>query len=785
MNNKLAKLSFVIVAIGLLFAPYGSAAQTGDDLTAQPGLEYFVPAPLEPQLSSDGKTLYNGVLPVVYVARPDPSRQQIRIPAPLALRTPPESAAAFSITYIPDGGTDLWGETCYTFPSEAQAAFSAAASIWANIIKSPVPVTINACWADLGTGGTLGYSGGGDLYRNFSGAPLTNTWYSVSLANSLAGSDLSPSRYDMYITYNKNFTWYYGTDGNTPADQYDLMTVVLHEMAHGLNFAGSMSYSSPSGEGSWGYGTGYPNIYDTFMRDGAGIKLTTTTTYPNPSTALGTAVTSNNIWFHGSNAMAANSGVRVKMYAPSPWNGGSSYSHLDYTTFNDTINELMVYAVSDGESVHDPGPVTKGLLKDLGWRMGGAAVRILHKDGALCSTATGWNVNTPPYYPGSNYAVSLKTKPDGSTTILHKDGAIWNSSSGWTLTTPPYYPGSAYAKDLGFSASETVLINEHFEGAFPPTGWQVKDYTHPTLTYVWRKSSVTGRANYTGGTGYCADADADKYGSGVTNMNTDLWTPPLNLVGLPSATLTFRAAYNDSSGVADYASVDVTTDNGINWTNLLYWTADHSPTGPGELVTLDLTPFCGMNNVIVAFNYYAPGYDWYWEVDDVKVARSVQSTTILHKDGALWNSAAGWNLATPPYYPGSDYARDLEFRSNGSYLILHKYGAVYESGTGWIMTTPPYYPGNDYARALQLKAGETNYVILHKDGALWSTDAGWVLTTPPYYAGSDYARGLELMGSRYIIQHKDGAIYDSLEGWVLTTPPYYPGSNYAVGLEGQ
>ena len=783
MISKLLKLSFVIVALGLLFAPYGAAAQAGADSAAQPGSDYFVPAPLEPRLSSDGKTLYYAGPPVVYVADPNPSHERVHIPAPVDLRTAPESATAtFSITYVPNGGSDAWLEPCYTFPPAAQTAFSAAASIWANIIQSPVPITIRACWADLGSSSTLGYSGGQPNHRNFAGAPLANTWYDGSLANSLAGSDLAASEFDMHITYNQNFTWYYGTDGNPPSGEMDLMTVVLHEIAHGLNFHGSMQYSG--GSGSWGYGTGYPYCYDTFMRDVSGNQLINTGVYPNPSTALGTALTSGNLWFHGSNAMAANGGVRVKMYAPGTWNGGSSYSHLDYTTFNDTINELMVYAVSAAEAVHDPGPVTKGLLKDLGWAMGGIPVRILHKDGAIYR-ATGWTMTAPPYYPGTAYAVRIKTKTDGSTSILHRDGAIWNSTTGWLTTSPPYHPGTAYAKDLEFTAAATTtLIDEHFEGTFPPTGWLVKDYTHPTLTYVWLKSSVTGTYNYTGGTGYCADADADYYGSGVTNMNTDLWTPPLNLVGLTSATLTFRTAYDDY-GTTDYASVDVTTNNGSTWTNLLYWTSDHSPIGPGELVTLDLTPFCGMNNVIVAFNYYAPTWDMFWEVDDVKVVSGGGlSTTILHKDGALWNSASGWTMTTPPYYPTTDYARDLEYRANGSYVILHKDGAVYDSATGWKTTAPPYYPGTNYARALQLKTG-TNYVILHRDGALWSTDGGWVLTSPPYSPGTDYARALEQVGSKYIILHRDGALYDTVTGWIVTSPPYYPGTNYAVDLVGE
>ena len=340
-------------------------AETASTLGTQ---QIYLPAPLIPQLSVDGKTLFNAVPVKAVVVDPNPSALRRKIPAPAALTTAPEAAtASFSVTYVPNGGTDLWGEPCYTFPESAKTAFNAATSIWANAITSAVPITIQACWANLGSSTTLGYAGGAGLYRDFTGAPRANTWYTVSLANSLTGSDIEPGVFDMHITYNQNFTWYYGTDGNTPIGQYDLMTVVLHEIAHGLNFSGSMRYSG--GIGSWGYGTAYPNIYDVFMRDGAGTQLINTGTYPNGSAALGSALVSNNIWFHGSEAMAANGSQRVKMYAPATWSGGSSYSHLDYSTFNNTENQLMVYAVSDGESVHDPGAIAEGLLKDLGWTL--------------------------------------------------------------------------------------------------------------------------------------------------------------------------------------------------------------------------------------------------------------------------------------------------------------------------------------------------------------------------------------------------------------------------------
>ena len=51
----------------------------------------------------------------------------------------------------------------------------------------------------------------------------------------------------------------------------------------------------------------------------AGTKMTS---YTNPSTELGSLLTSGSLWFDGSNANAANGALRVKMYAPSSWLAG-------------------------------------------------------------------------------------------------------------------------------------------------------------------------------------------------------------------------------------------------------------------------------------------------------------------------------------------------------------------------------------------------------------------------------------------------------------------------------
>ena len=360
MTRSFVRLFAIFLIASLLAVP-------GMTSLAQEQTPWSLPE-LEPSLSPDGLTGYNLQIPLVMIVDENPAMKDLRISGPSAdevLAAQQENAVTgmtFTFNYIAAGGTDPWGQACQTFPESAKTAFQAAAVILSNRMQSTVPIAINACWANLGSPTILGYSGGGPLHRDFSGAPKANVWYAGSLANSLAGSDLSAS-YDMNITYNSGFSWYYGTDGNTTPGQYDLVTVAAHEIAHGLNFSGSASYSS--GSGSYGYGTGYPNVYDTFVEDVASTKLTS---YTNPSVALGTLLTSGSLWFNGTSANANNGGGRVKIYAPGTWAGGSSYSHLDYSTFAGTKNSMMVYAIASGASNHYPGNVAIGLFQDIGWK---------------------------------------------------------------------------------------------------------------------------------------------------------------------------------------------------------------------------------------------------------------------------------------------------------------------------------------------------------------------------------------------------------------------------------
>jgi hypothetical protein len=178
---------------------------------------------------------------------------------------------------------------------------------------------------------------------------------------------------------------------------------------------------------------------------------------------------------------------------------------------------------------------------------------------------------------------------------------------------------------------------------------------------------------------------------------------------------------------------------------------------------------------------YAAWYLWC----AIAKRRNGTNLRLLHRDGACWSSwsvTTGWEVSTPPYYPGTSYARALELVGNG-YKILHQDGAIYDSVGSWNVNTPPYYPSTAYAVDLEVTgSGET--IILHQDGALWSSDTGWTLTAPPYYPGTAYAKALEKRDdASYVILHYDGAIYDSASGWLLTSPPYHPGTTWAVDLK--
>ena len=103
------------------------------------------------------------------------------------------------------------------------------------------------------------------------------------------------------------------------------------------------------------------------MENGSATDITN---FPNNSTSLGSQLTSNNLYWDGAFGVAANAGSRPRLYAPSTWNSGSSYSHLNESTYgNGTVNSLMTPFLSQAEVIHNPGPIVLGMFEDMGWSL--------------------------------------------------------------------------------------------------------------------------------------------------------------------------------------------------------------------------------------------------------------------------------------------------------------------------------------------------------------------------------------------------------------------------------
>ncbi|WP_286746592.1 T9SS type A sorting domain-containing protein [Roseivirga sp. UBA1976] len=251
------------------------------------------------------------------------------------------------------------------FSEEAKAAFQAAVDIWAGLISSPVPIRINATWQSLDEG-VLGSAIWNTAFRNFDGAKQLNTWYPVALAEKMARQELnSPNEPDIVANFNSRAPWYLGTDGNPAPNQFDLVTVVLHEIGHGLGFVDSFNYSEDSDLGTYGIQE-FPFIFDLSVENSARESLVE---MGNNTVALGNALSSNAVYFN-SPTSEASTGTRPRLYAPNPYDAGSSIAHLNENTYaSGNANSLMTPQIGFNEVMHDPGPVTLDMFGDMGWEL--------------------------------------------------------------------------------------------------------------------------------------------------------------------------------------------------------------------------------------------------------------------------------------------------------------------------------------------------------------------------------------------------------------------------------
>ncbi len=254
------------------------------------------------------------------------------------------------------------------FPRDAKAAFEYAVGIWERLIESPVPIYVQANWRTKNEN-VLGSCGPGDYEMNFEGAPRKNVYYPIAAVEKIMGEELTgPERPDMTADFNKNIDWYFGTDGETPDSLYDFASVVLHEIGHGLGFTGFFYVNNNSGGYAY-WQQGDATSFDQLVVNFSGDQLVDTSQFTNPSVSLKNALVSNAINANSPVGFLNGGGYLPRLFAPRSWDSGSSIYHLNDATYpSSDPNSLMTHAVGKGEGIHDPGPVTMGIMADIGWK---------------------------------------------------------------------------------------------------------------------------------------------------------------------------------------------------------------------------------------------------------------------------------------------------------------------------------------------------------------------------------------------------------------------------------
>ena len=244
------------------------------------------------------------------------------------------------------------------FPEWTKVQVQAAIDTWAANFDSKVPIYIEATWGRSSSYSVLGSARPGNYFANFPGAPDASLWYPSALANALAGKDLDGDNPEMVINVNSLASWYRGNGNGPNKSEYDLQSVILHEMAHGLGFLSTDSYDTYFGYGS----IDQPTPYDAYVQTGDGRRLSD---LPSPSLELGEALTSKLVW-SGALGIAANGGVKPLLYSPKKYEDGSSVSHLDEATFDSAGRDsVMSPNLGQGETFHEPGPLLLAMLQDL------------------------------------------------------------------------------------------------------------------------------------------------------------------------------------------------------------------------------------------------------------------------------------------------------------------------------------------------------------------------------------------------------------------------------------
>ena len=318
---------------------------------------------------------------------------------PAQPRNSPVNPAVFQATFSPN------------MPPAAIAAFEGATEILSQLLSSTIPINVEVDWEDLAPGALAG-AGPSEFITEFPNS-TEKIAYPIALAEKIAGVPLNgESRPDIFISIDNGTNWYYDFENpqNIANNQFDFVSVVLHELIHGLGFVGFATVTqNGNGPGRIKSG-GVAAIYDIYMANGLGENLCNT--IEDLSAPLADALQSNDLFIRTPIHKANNNAPKI--YAPTSYQQGSSIHHLDQARYANTPNSLMTPTAARAQIEHDPG-IAIDVLYELGW----STTTVLHEQ------KIGEDNVNEPYVVNANVISDLGY--DANTLLLHYSQDTFNT----------------------------------------------------------------------------------------------------------------------------------------------------------------------------------------------------------------------------------------------------------------------------------------------------------------------------------------------------------------------
>lgn len=165
-------------------------------------------------------------------------------------------------------------------------------------------------------------------------------------------------------------------------------------------------------------------------------------------------------------------------------------------------------------------------------------------------------------------------------------------------------------------------ILEDFTNQTLPDDWTVlKNGPDPNVEWLFHYPF---NRNTTGGTGGFAIVDSDSFGFDDGSEDTELLTPVFDFSGSTNAFIQFDTDFRwYFDGLDEKGDVDVSTDGGSTWTNVLRY-EDRSFRGPRRHESIDISSIAdNQSQVKIRFHYYDADFEYWWAIDNVSIGSCI------------------------------------------------------------------------------------------------------------------------------------------------------------------